>query len=157
MVKIIKIIISVILVAILVVFPIMVSKYVNFKVDKIVSLDIENSVKEKSNIDYLNMLSLAEQNFQANEENADSAPKQTVLALWALKDTQSILITENNEIINQNYDLSYKLAKNDEVLNSNLITKSNQISIILFYLLLSILLIGSSAILLFIWKTELHL
>lgn len=157
MVKIIKIIISVILVSILVVFPIMVSKYVNFKVDKTLSLNIENPVKEKSNIDYLNMLSLAEQNFQANEENADSAPKQTVLALWALKDTQSILITESNEMINQNYDFSYKLAKNDEVLNSNLITKSNQISIILFYLLLSILLIGSSAILLFIWKAELHL
>ena len=49
------------------------------------------------------------------------------------------------------------MAKNDEVLNNNLIIKGDQISILLFYLLLSILLIGVIAILLFLWKTELKL
>lgn len=156
MVRIIKIIISVILIAILVIFPIAVSKHINFKVDKKMLSAIGNQTK-KTSIDYINMLDLAEQNFQANESNADSAPKQTVLALWGIKDIQSILATQNNEIISQNYDLSYKIANNDEVLNNNLIIKSDQVSILLFYLVLSILLIGVIAILLFIWKTELKL
>lgn len=136
MVRIIKIIISVILIAILVIFPIMILRYVNFKADKKML-----TVIEKSN-NYMNMLNLAEQNFNTNEDNADSAPKQTVVALWSIRDTQSILVVENNEMLNQ---------------NNNLLIKSDQISVLLFYLIFSILLIGVIAILLFIWKTELKL
>jgi preprotein translocase subunit SecF len=157
MVKVLKIIISVILIAVLIVFPVIASRHINFKTDKKNLLVIENQTDKKSNNSYALLLNIAEQNFKANEENADSAPKQSVVALWGIRDFQSILANENNEIINQNYDLSYKISKNDEVLNNNLIIKSEQISILLFYLMLSVLLIGVIAILLFIWKTELKL
>jgi len=152
--RLIKIIISVILVAVIVVFPFMASKYINFKFDKNLKANIEASIsKEKSTYDYKNMLDLANLNFEVNEKNADSAPKQSVVALWGIRDMQSILITENSEIINQNYDLSYRMAR----YNNNQIIKSNEISIILFYMLLSLLIIIVFGILLFIWRAELKL
>jgi len=154
MIKIIKIIISVILVAVIVVFPFMASKHINFEFDKNLKANIEASIpKEKSIYDYKNMLDLANLNFEANEKNADSAPKQSVVALWGIRDMQAILITENSEIINQNYDLSYSMAR----YNNNQIIKSNEISIILFYMLLSLLIIIVFGILLFIWRAELKL
>jgi hypothetical protein len=151
-----KIIISFILMLVLIIFPIIASRYVNLSIDKEILISIEKPVKKVSK-DYMNMLNLAEQDFKANEENADSAPKQTVVALWSIKDIQSILVIENKEIIDQNYDLSSKLARNAEILNNNLIIKSEQISILLFYLMISILLIGDIGILLFIWRKELKL
>lgn len=141
---------------VLIIFPIIASRYVNLSIDKEILISIEKPVKKVSK-DYMNMLNLAEQDFKANEENADSAPKQTVVALWSIKDIQSILVIENKEIIDQNYDLSSKLARNAEILNNNLIIKSEQISILLFYLMISILLIGDIGILLFIWRKELKL
>ena len=102
-------------------------------------------------------MDIVEQDFNANEKNADSAPKQTVVALWGIRDTQSILIIENDEIINQNYELSNEIAKYTTALNNNFVLRSNQTSVILFYILLSILIIGVIGVLLFIWKSELKL
>jgi len=99
----------------------------------------------QSSQNYITLLEDSDLRFELNEENADSAPKQTVVALWNIMDKQSIIIMENNDLVNQNYEL----AKHNDYLimqNEILINSKNKNQLILISILISASFIGLSMV-----------
>jgi hypothetical protein len=107
--------------------------------------------KIKPSNDWGTLLSIAQSDFDANEERADSAPKQTVVALWGIRDTQTILILQNENFINQNYEIA-KQNVNLTDQNAILIEISKQKNKLLLCLILSVLVFGSLISIINIWK-----
>ena len=102
---------------------------------------------------YESLLSIADMSYEANEELTDSAPKQTVTALWNVMDKQSIIVNENIDLLNQNYELA---EQNDNLIIQNEILINGQYKtqkiLILFITLVSMA--GISIISLIVWKVK---
>ena len=117
MIRITKIIISVFLLSVLICIPVFSAKLIDFWISKPNIEVIGFKISQNTYTGYYEtLLDLAENAFQENEKIADSAPKQTVAVLWALKDIQSIIVMQNNEIIKNNDESVNQLLKINELL-----------------------------------------
>jgi hypothetical protein len=110
-----------------------------------------SSEKIKPSEDWGNLKYAAQKSFEANEELADSAPKQTVVALWGIKDNQSIIIMQNENIINQNYEIA---KQNNNIINQNInfLEVKEKTNKLLLYLIITILFFGATFAGILVWR-----
>ncbi len=110
-----------------------------------------SSEKIKPAEDWGTLQYAAQKNFEANEELADSAPKQTVVALWGIKDSQSILIMQNENIINQNYEIA---KQNNNIIkqNSNFFQVKEKTNKLLLFLIITIVFFSTTFAGIMVWK-----
>jgi len=151
--KITKVVISIIVACLIIAIPIVGISLVSLnKFDERESEFRVDLFKLKPSQNYEISLGEADLRYELNEESADSAPKQTVLALWNIMDKQSLIIMENSDLMNQNYELA---RHNDNIIMQTeiLINNQNQIQLLLMFLLVSISIIGLSAILI-LWSKK---
>ena len=151
--KITKVVISIIVACLIITIPIVGISLVSLnKFDERESELRVDLFKLKPSQNYEISLGEADLRYELNEEGADSAPKQTVLALWNIMDKQSLIIMENSDLMNQNYELA---RHNDNIIMQTeiLINNQNQIQLLLMFLLVSISIIGLSVILI-LWSKK---
>ena len=152
--KSIKLIITILLSIILIVIPIFAAKIIF--VDRFNERESEFRVdmyKFENGDIYVQLLSEAEKRFDANDENADSAPKQTVAALWSIMDIQELITLQNVDLLNQNYNIA---QQNDNIIIQNeiIINNQNKILITLMLSLVTIVVIGIAVVLVLLWKSN---
>jgi hypothetical protein len=150
---IIKAILSLVIVIVIVTMPILTSRVISLDVEKQSFLNMDVGLqKSVETSKYSSLLATVLDDFEVNEERADSAPKQTVVALWAIKDIDSISLLANEELLNQINNNFYNLNKNI----AEAIVSQNITQVVLFYLLISFLVIAGIFTLFFIWKEEIN-
>jgi len=108
-------------------------------------------LRSKNKEGFIELLTETEEIFNANNENADSAPKQTVAALWGVIDIQKLMIMQNIELLNQNYGIA---QQNDNIIMQNavIINNQNRILTTLILLMATIIVIGTAGVSIAIWK-----
>jgi len=152
--KSIKLIITILVVIILVIIPIFAAKIIFIDKFNEKNTDFRIDMYKFENGDkYVELLTETEEIFDANNENADSAPKQTVAALWGVIDIQKLMIMQNIEMLNQNYGIA---QQNDNIIMQNaiIINNQNRILITLILLMSTIIVIGTTGVLIVIWKSS---
>ena len=152
--KSIKLIITILISIILIIIPIFAAKIIF--VDQFDERDSDFRVdmyKFENGDIYVQLLTEAEERFDANNKNADSAPKQTVVGLWGVIDIQKLMTLQNIELLNQNYGIA---QQNDNIIMQNeiMINNQNKILIILMFSLVSIVIIGIVIALIILWKPQ---
>jgi len=152
--KSIKLIITILVVIILIIIPIFTAKIIF--IDQFNERDTDFRVdmyKFENGDKYVELLTETEEIFDANNENADSAPKQTVAALWGVIDIQKLMTLQNIEILNQNYGIA---QQNDNIIMQNaiIINNQNRILITIILLMATIIVIGTTGALIVIWKSS---
>jgi hypothetical protein len=151
--KSVKLIITILVVIILIIIPIFAAKIIF--IDQFNERDTDFRVdmyKFENGDKYVELLTAAEERFDVNNENADSAPKQTVAALWGVIDIQKLMILQNIEMLNQNYGIA---QQNDNIIMQNAIVINNQYKILttLILLMATIVVIGTAGVLIILWKS----
>lgn len=140
-----KIIISAIVVVALVFIPMMVYKSLSKFQDEEAGAELEvNFTKIRSSYNWETLLNIAQKDFELNEDLADSAPKQTVVTLWGIKDKQTILILQNENIINQNYEIAKQ--------NAHLVEIQKQTNFLILYIIIAVLFFGTVLAMISLWK-----
>jgi hypothetical protein len=151
--KSVKLIITILVVIILIIIPIFAAKIIF--IDQFNERDTDFRVdmyKFENGDKYVELLAEAEERFDANNNNAESAPQQTVVGLWGVIDIQKLMTLQNIEILNQNYGIA---QQNDNIIMQNAIIINNQYRILIMLILLmsTIVAIGIAGVLIILWKS----